>query len=98
MPIETIGLPIPSRNVSSSGMQLSCTCMNYRLMDEHFKEDALNLVIELPDGHKVNAQAKRKYASSYDDEYLIGVELVGLNALDQAAYTAYIERLGDKSK
>ena len=96
LPIETLGLPISCRNVSSSGMQLSCPSINYRLLHERFKDGELELTIELPDGGKLIAQARRVYASAYGDEYLIGVELSGLSETHQRHFLAYLEKLSSK--
>ena len=96
--IDAMGLPITSRNVSRSGLQLSCPSMNYRLLQERFEQGRIELAIELPGGEKVRAHARRIYASSYEDEYLIGVQLSALNEADEQAYTAYLEGLAVKAR
>ena len=93
LPLQMLGLPIFCGNVSSSGMQLSCPSINYRLLHERFKDGDLELTIELPDGEKLIAQARRVYASAYGDEYLIGVQLAGLSETHQHNFLAYLEQL-----
>ena len=96
--IEAFGLPLTSRNVSKFGMQLSCPSMNYRLLHEHFEEGDVRLAIELAGGEQINADARRVYASSYDDEYLIGIVLSGFSEADEQSYLSYLARLDAKSK
>ena len=96
LPIEMLGLPISCRNVSSSGMQLSCPSINYRLLHERFKDGDLELTIELPDGEKLIARARRVYASAYGDEYLIGIQLYGLSETHQPRFLAHLEQLTSK--
>lgn len=96
LPIEALGLPISCHNVSATGMQLSCPSINYRLLHERFEEGDLELTIELPDGVRVAGRARRVYASAYDDEYLIGVQLSGLSDAHQHSYLAYLRQLESK--
>ena len=86
-------LPLSTRNVSRSGLQLVCPSMSVRLISDDLETKPLTLCVLIPGGDTIEVNAQAMYVSPHDDEYLIGVKLVSFVESGQARFERYLETL-----
>src|SRR5262245_47654948 len=75
LPARIKGLPLLTRNISRSGVQVSCHSMNFALMFGTAGSDTVEIEIDLPGEDRFIALYRVVYASPIDEDHLVGLEL-----------------------
>jgi hypothetical protein len=93
--VDIDGLVVYTVNVSLRGLQLECPGMRMLGFESAVKESRLALNIRIPPGRDLPVTGRVAYTSPYNDDFLIGIELLSFEPQGAAYWRRYIESLSD---
>ena len=87
-------LVLLTTNVSLSGIQLECPALRYRGFQAACKDNHVVMKLTLPGSDElIDIKGQVVYTSPVEDDYLIGIDLVGFTKIGMPIWKSYIASL-----
>jgi hypothetical protein len=96
LPVSLRGLPLWTRNLSSSGLQVSCPAMNFGLLFGSGPREELEIELSAPNRRCLRLGCRVVYASQHGDEHLVGLEILRMSEADRTELEQLVETLAGR--